>query len=325
MPPKLRILVQALLTLTLVLGTWACSRQTVGGGGGGDQDDAAITTKKDIGPRPDSAGPLDFALTYPEGGGCGPSSCTGCCLPGGICVGGNGDTQCGRGGAWCLDCVAMKYICKLGTCATACKPQCAGKTCGDPDGCNGTCKAGSGCCTPKCMGKPCGASDGCSGTCKPGGGCCTPSCKGKPCGGSDGCTGTCKPGSGCCTPSCTGKSCGASDGCSGTCQPGSGCCTPKCSGKMCGESDGCFATCSGPCDGFAKCDSKNTCKCGPSPHYKWVGGICKASCGSYLTAKGWTNIQMGCCGSKGCNGRSSAMNETHDCVYCCENSGVVCK
>ena len=50
--------------------------------------------------------------------------------------------------------------------------MCAGKLCGQPDDCGGTCAAGSGCCTPTCAGQLCGAVDGCNGTCQPGGGCC---------------------------------------------------------------------------------------------------------------------------------------------------------
>lgn len=109
--------------------------------------------------------------------------------------------------------------------APACQPNCVGKTCGDSDGCGGTCQAGCGGCTPACAGKLCGDSDGCGGTCASGSGCCTPACAGKLCGAADGCGGTCKSGGGCCTPSCSGKSCGAGDGCGGTCKIGSGCST----------------------------------------------------------------------------------------------------
>lgn len=109
--------------------------------------------------------------------------------------------------------------------APGCQPNCAGKTCGDFDGCGGACQAGSGCCTPACTGKLCGAGDGCGGTCQAGSGCCTPACAGKLCGVGDGCGGTCNNGSGCCTPACAGKSCGAGDGCGGTCKIGSGCST----------------------------------------------------------------------------------------------------
>ena len=308
-----------LLTTFLCLSLAACPGTNSNPGlDHGSSNDAVLDGlfKQDNGPV------ADFTIKYPEGGTCGPSSCTGCCLPGGTCVAGNADTQCGRNGAWCLNCSTKKSICKLGVCA-GCTPVCKGKTCGASDGCSGTCSAGSGCCTPKCSNKLCGVADGCGGTCKAGGGCCTPKCGGVKCGSTDGCGGICTAGSGCCTPSCVGKNCGASDGCSGTCKPGSGCCNASCSGKKCGESDGCTGTCVGPCDGFAECDKKKkSCTCGPSPHYKWVNGVCKASCGSYLTKKGWSNSGMGCC-SKGCKGKSSSYLETHDCIYCCENSGGV--
>ena len=81
---------------------------------------------------------------------------------------------------------------------TACRPDCAGKACGDADGCGDTCKHGScpgtqecvdgTCCTPSCTGKVCG-SDGCGdnthcGACETGKQCidgacevtCTPVC-----------------------------------------------------------------------------------------------------------------------------------------------------
>lgn len=57
--------------------------------------------------------------------------------------------------------------------APACQPSCAGKACGDPDGCGGTCQANCNNCTPACTGKLCGAGDGCGGTCKIGSGCTT--------------------------------------------------------------------------------------------------------------------------------------------------------
>jgi hypothetical protein len=109
--------------------------------------------------------------------------------------------------------------------APGCQPSCAGKACGDPDGCGGTCQVNCNTCTPACTGKLCGDGDGCGGTCNDGSGCCTPSCAGKLCGAGDGCGGTCNNGSGCCTPSCAAKSCGGGDGCGGTCKIGSGCYT----------------------------------------------------------------------------------------------------
>jgi len=126
-------------------------------------------------------------------------------------------------------CSAADSLVAQGGCTSCdqCRPSCSGKTCGQGDGCGGTCYAGSGCCTPSCSGKICGQGDGCGGICYAGSGCsCTPSCSGKTCGQGDDCGGICYAGSGCCTPSCSGKTCGQSDGCGGTCQAGSGCTSP---------------------------------------------------------------------------------------------------
>src|SRR5204863_345049 len=61
--------------------------------------------------------------------------------------------------------------CDRGVCE--CAASCAGKTCGDDNGCGGTCHdcPGEGicdidtatCCTPDCSGKSCGDADGCGG------------------------------------------------------------------------------------------------------------------------------------------------------------------
>jgi len=150
--------------------------------------------------------------------------------------------------------------------------------------------------------------------------------------GPPGCTGCCLP-TGKCLPGTGHKACGFNGAACLDCTVGGmecqagvcGVCKPSCTGKKCGAPDGCQGKCTGTCDGWATCDSKTkTCTCGKSPHYKWVGGVCKPSCGTFLTAKGWTNAKLGCC-SKGCSGKSSKMSETWDCVFCCENSGNVCK
>lgn len=154
--------------------------------------------------------------------------------------------------------------------------------------------------------------------------------KGKKCG-PPGCTGCCLP-SGKCLPGTGDKECGFGGAVCLDCTVGGmecqagvcGVCKPSCTGKKCGEPDGCQGKCAGPCDGWATCDSKTkTCTCGKAPHYKWVNGVCKPSCGTLLTAKGWKNVNLGCC-SKGCAGKSSIRDETWDCVFCCENSGNVC-
>jgi hypothetical protein len=105
----------------------------------------------------------------------------------------------GAGGGYADSGAGGSFVADSGP--TPCQPSCAGKLCGDADGCGGTCQAGSGCCTPNCTGKECGAADGCGGTCQAGSGCCTPACAGKDCGSGDGCGGTCAIGSGC-TTSC---------------------------------------------------------------------------------------------------------------------------
>jgi Concanavalin A-like lectin/glucanases superfamily len=159
--------------------------------------------------RAEGGAPSDGAVKEASGGdtgpGCGPSSCSGCCIAGQICATGASHTQCGSGGALCVDCTKSdpSSTCASGSCSS-CTPDCTNKTCGASDGCGGSCKAGSGCCSPTCSGKLCGAADGCGGSCAAGSGCCTPSCSSKACGASDGCGGTCAAGSGC-KPPCVDK------------------------------------------------------------------------------------------------------------------------
>jgi len=159
--------------------------------------------------RAEGGAPTDSAVKEASGGdvgpGCGAATCSGCCIAGQLCATGASHTQCGIGGALCVDCTKNDptSTCNSGTCSS-CTPDCASKTCGDSDGCGGTCTAGSGCCTPDCASKTCGDPDGCGGTCTAGSGCCSPDCSGKTCGSSDGCGGTCKAGSGC-KPPCVDK------------------------------------------------------------------------------------------------------------------------
>ena len=68
------------------------------------------------------------------------------------------DVDCGGGtcpkcinGKKCIvsaDCVSANCDSITKTCATKCVPACKPGVCGDPDGCSGTCKAGSGCYSP---------------------------------------------------------------------------------------------------------------------------------------------------------------------------------
>lgn len=164
-------------------------------------------------------------------------SCKGCCDDKDVCRAGTADQACGKQGQACADCTNASTSCEDGVCA-ACQPQCAGKRCGEGDGCGGTC------------------------------------------------------------------------------QPGSGCCTPSCSGKSCGESDGCGGKCDGPCPWKYVCSSKS-CVCGPSVHFKVVGGQCLPSCGQLLD-----KLSLGpgaCCNSSSCNGTTAGggPNQTWDCTYCC--------
>jgi hypothetical protein len=86
------------------------------------------------------------------GGGVGTGSAGG---TGGGSTGSGGGTGNGVGGGGCADGgVAFDGGC--------CTPQCSAATCGQPDGCGGTCPA---CCTPQCTDATCGQSDGCGGTC----------------------------------------------------------------------------------------------------------------------------------------------------------------
>lgn len=107
---------------------------------------------------------------------CDPSSCDGCCLND-KCFAGSEPSSCGSRGGACQQCSAdEKCDMKLRACLKPCVPQCEGKKCGDPDGCDGACQAGS-CqpgwecqngkciCKPNCENRGCG-DDGCGGSCK---------------------------------------------------------------------------------------------------------------------------------------------------------------
>jgi hypothetical protein len=91
----------SLATFCLVLA--ACSAST---DDGGSPDAMTGTGQLDSGPgRADAARPP---------GGCGPSTCDGCC-DGDVCVSGNAPTACGAAGADCAVC-GPDYLCQEATC-----------------------------------------------------------------------------------------------------------------------------------------------------------------------------------------------------------------
>jgi hypothetical protein len=90
---------------------------------------------------------------------CDPYQCaSGCCdysgggwFSGGKCVTGNLPSQCGHGGVQCVDCVAQGGSCDTtAKSCTSCTPKCdAAWSCGQADGCGGTCTSKNG---GKCQG-----------------------------------------------------------------------------------------------------------------------------------------------------------------------------
>ena len=217
---------------------------------------------------------------------------------GGICDCGCGavDPDCKVADAPLAGCKFGEKCAENGSCGP-CKPDCAGKICGD-DGCGGFCGA---CPKPKVPGDPKLACVG--GKCVDG---CVPKpvlCVTNTCG-SDGCgstCGTCKPDTFCKTGNCEtepGKSCEgfckgkAPGGCScmagclqkGDCCPdfvGTCTCAPKCQDKACGA-DGCGGTC-------------GTCLVGSGKPYCGNVGQCSDMCGPQCLGK--------VCGDDGCGGK----------------------
>ena len=197
---------------------------------------------------------------------------TGCCLDGWVrwCddVQANGPlcgVDCASTGSVCTyDSDSDFFACRNayvappeGVSEACCVRQCAGKACGDDDGCGSPCHG---------LDVPC--PDG--GVCEPDGTCCTPQCDGRECG-PDGCgtncaapvtgardPGGCGCGEACIEGSCVfvmcdDRACGP-DGCSedpeacGACPTGQvcggdfTCCTKACAGRSCGP-DGCGGSC----------------------------------------------------------------------------------
>ncbi|MGI5862606.1 MAG: hypothetical protein ACOX6T_11195 [Myxococcales bacterium] len=180
--------------------------------------------------------------------GCPTEWCFGACCP--------ADTHCDQ----------ALQMCVPDTCA----PNCAGRYCGDPDGCGGKCTACpsgqtcdqttwqciSGCPTEWCFGACCPAGTHCDQAlqmCVSG---CTPNCGYRYCGDPDGCGGRC-------TACPNGQICDAT---TWQCVPA---CAPNCQGKACGDSDGCGGTCFGACpaDHF----------CAPTTHACVPVGSCDPS------------------------------------------------
>jgi len=122
-----------------------------------------------------------------------------------------------------------------------CIRVCAGKSCGDPDGCGGlcdgacpagqVCQAGTCTCTAQSCGSGCCQADACfPGTaddhCGGGGAACSDClAQSQSCGAQQSCFA--------CTPDCSGKACGAANGCGGTCSTGSCPTGQVCSGGQC--------------------------------------------------------------------------------------------
>ncbi len=91
----------------------------------------------------------------PAGGACLPCNSTtcfeGCCTSDGHCHTRGDDDSCGDRGAACVDCTRDGTPCRpayhgfpyITQCA-ACTPDCDGKTCGESDGCGGSCKVSCG-------------------------------------------------------------------------------------------------------------------------------------------------------------------------------------
>jgi hypothetical protein len=180
----------------------------------------------------------------------------------------------------------------INSCQDTCVHSCAGKSCGDDDGCgtrcSGTCPFPGQACsmtglcycaTPDCAGKVCGADDGCGATCM---GTCPSGkkCLGDPLTSPDaGFVYDAANGSGyisfpsspvytCKTNPCDGKACGDASGygykCMGSCPTGEFCdadhcvCAPNCTNQACGAADGCGSTCSGTCPTGRHCASSSS-------------------------------------------------------------------
>ncbi|MHB8875748.1 MAG: hypothetical protein ACYC8T_18840, partial [Myxococcaceae bacterium] len=258
---------------------------------------------------------------------CGPSTCSGCCDPTGMCQPGTLASSCGSFGYACTACRPADN-CSAGSCVLAVQPcvpktcQQAGANCGSlPDGCGGTLVCGTcpvaqscggggvpnvcgdGTCTPKtcaALGKNCGlVSDGCAASLPCG-----------TCSGGDTCGGAGVPnvcGQGCSPTTCQaqGKDCGSiSDGCGvtlncGTCSGGDTCggggvanvCGSGCAATTCQAQGKNCGSISDNCGGTLACGTcTGSTTCGGGGTANVCGATCAVTC-----PQGYTCNSQGIC------------------------------
>ena len=305
------------------------------------------------------AGQCEVCVVNCDGKGCGADNeCDG------LCDGPCGGTYeiCTAGVCECIHdpcetaCCGPDEGCVDGVCEEICIPDCEGKPCGAPDGCetgeaclsgyceveNEVCVAGvCECSGVQCAGACCAFNEACEdGECV-----CIPSCFGKLCGEDDGCGTVCDgPCAGdheicvdftceCEFTECAGACCAEAE----ACQDGQCTCVATCDGKFCGDSDGCSGLCDGPCavpdlvcvDYQCQCESGLACG----------GGCCEAGqicvdneCCDPVTCDDFPEVECGVvsdvcggplfCGSCGINEWCTEENVC-ECLYV-ECEGACC-
>ena len=190
----------------------------------------------------------------------------GCCKAG-SCSAGSADDACGRG-TECVDCAGLGLSCNASQACDGCRASCGGKTCGQPDGCGGTCSGscpgGQACENGMCI---------CNGSSCPSGCCSANSCRA---GSEDSFCG--QGGAACTNCAFNGQRCEAQ-----SCKS----CVPSCGGKTCGQPDGCGGTCSGSCPGGQICEG-GACICNARscPSGCCQGVTCRAGTEAALCGKG---------------------------------------